>query len=229
MKSYDDQWTCNHCSKSFLRESSLLVHMCEQKRRHQERDEIGVNLGLQAYLRFYEITQGSSRLKSWDDFVTSAYYRAFVKFGRHCQSIRAVNIPRFTDWLIQHNKKIDHWCQDRVYLEYLLSYVRIENVSDALQRAIESGLEWGEKSGSPGHDFLRFGNVNSICYAITTGRVTGWILYNCDSGIELLSNLNQDHISMVWPWIESDFWQKKFQDYPADASYAREILTQAGW
>ena len=101
-------YTCKYCEKSFSRETSLAVHVCEQKRRHQEEKETGVQLGLQAYLRFYELTQGSSKFKTFDDFAKSPYYRAFVKFGRHVQAIRAVNPTRFIDWVIKEKKKIEH-------------------------------------------------------------------------------------------------------------------------
>jgi hypothetical protein len=41
--------------------------------------------------------------------------------------------------------------------------------------------------------------------------------------------LDASQIAMVWPYIDSDVWQKKFTDYSADQEYAKEILTQAGW
>lgn len=220
---------CLHCGRTFQREHSLMVHVCEQKRRHLERDEIGVQIGLQAYLRFYEITQGSSRLKTWNDFAGSAYYRAFVRFGRHCQAIRAVNTMRFTDWLINNNRKIDHWCSDRIYTEYLMEYVRLESVTDALARAIEHAMAWSDTTDNPSHDFLRYGNDNTIAHAVSTGRITSWILYNCDSGHEWLERMNADHRNIVWPWIDPEFWQQHLQAYPADREYAREILRQAGW
>jgi hypothetical protein len=225
----DTVYQCQHCDRKFQRESSLMVHTCEQKRRHLERDEVGVQIGLQAYLRFYEITQGSSRLKNWDNFITSSYYRAFVKFGRHCQAIRAVNIARFTDWLINNNRKIDYWCSDRVYTEYLLQYVRQESVTDALARAVEHAMSWSDTTGNPSQDFLRYGNDNVIAHAISTGRITAWCLYNCDSGQAWLERMNADHRSIAWTWIDPDFWQRRFQAYPADQEYAREILAQAGW
>jgi hypothetical protein len=203
--------------------------MCEPKRRHLERDEVGVQIGLQSYLQFYKITQGSSRLKTWDDFATSSYYRAFVRFGRHCHDIRAVNIPRFTDWLINNNRKIDHWCSDRIYTEYLLQYVRTESATDALARAIEHAMDWSDTTGHPCQDFLRYGNDNAIAHAISTARVTAWTLYNCASGHQWLERMNADHRSIVWPWIDPEFWQQHFKDYPADQEYSRAILQQAGW
>lgn len=206
-----------------------MVHVCEQKHRHLERDEIGVQIGLQAYLKFYEIAQGSSRLKTWDDFATSSYYRAFVKFGRYCHDIRAINIARFAHWLITTNRKIDHWCRDGVYAEYLMQYVRTESATDALARAVEHAMTWADTTGNPAKDYLRYGNDNAIAHAVSTGRVTAWTLYNCDSGHEWLERMNSDHRNIVWSWIDPEFWQRRFQDFPADQAYAREILAQAGW
>lgn len=221
--------TCRYCEKSFQKESTLAVHVCEPKRRYQEEKEAGVQLGLQAYLRFYEITQGSAKLKTFDDFAKSAYYRAFVKFGRYCVAIRAINIPRFIEWLLKNNKKIDHWCRDSIYGEYLTDYIRVEAVADALARALETAITWSEETGNPDRDYLRYGNSNTVCYAISVGRVSPWVLYNCDSGNEFLANLNPDQIGMVWSMIDADFWQKKFRDYQADTEYVRDMLKKAGW
>ena len=220
---------CRYCKKEFAKESTLAVHVCEPKRRYQERDERGVQLGFQAYLKFYEITQGSAKLKTFDDFAESSFYRAFVKFGRHCVAIRAINPARFTDWVVRQNKKIDHWCKDSIYTEYLLDYLRVENVNDALARAVEFSIDWSEKSGHPAHDCLRYGNSNAMAYAVSPGRISPWVLYNCESGLKFLSELDPTQVAMVWPYIDSETWSKKFADYMADQEYARDILKKAGW
>jgi hypothetical protein len=222
-------YRCQYCRKDFAKESTLAVHVCEPKRRRQEQNERGVQLGLQAYLRFYEITQGSARLKTFDDFADSPYYKAFVKFGRHCVALRAINPARFTEWVVRQNKKLDNWCSDALYTEYLIDYLRTEATADALSRAIEFGVEWSEKSGNPAQDCLRYGNTNAMVYAVSTGRISPWVIYNCESGQKFLNELNTEQISIVWPYIDSDFWQKKFRDYAADQAWAQHILQQAGW
>ena len=222
-------YQCQYCEKQFQRETSLAVHLCEPRRRHQEREEVGVQLGLQAYLRFYEITQGSARLKTWDDFVSSPYYRAFVKYGRHCVAIRAINVARYTEWLLKNNRKIDHWCRDSVYAEYVTEHVRREDAADALARAMEQAIDWSQETGNPDRDYLRYGNRNALCYAVSTGRVSPWVVYNCDSGQAFLDELNPEQIAIVWPMIDADFWQRRFQDYAADREYVRAMLAQAGW
>ena len=223
------KYTCQYCKKDFIKESSLAVHSCEPRRRRMEKDEAGVRLGFHAYLKFYELTQGSAKLKTYDDFCESPYYKAFVKFGRYCVDIKAVNPARFIEWVLKQNKKIDHWCRDSIYTEYLIDYLQVENVNDALARAIEFSIGWAEQSGSPAEDCLRYGNTNSTVYAITTGRISPWVLYSCDSGQKFLNELDQTQIAMIWPYIDSEIWMKKFNDYLADQEYVSEMLRKAGW
>jgi len=220
---------CEFCQRDFSKETTLAVHMCEPKRRFRERDERGVQLGLQAFLKFYETMQGSSRLKTWEDFAGSAYYRAFVKFGRYCVNSRAINPARFMDWLLRHNKKIDHWASDQIYTEYLLDYLRVESVEDALARGIEWSLDWSERANAPAQDCLRYGNANAICHAVVSGRISPWLLYSCESGRGFLAALDPSQTAMIWPYIDSDVWSRKFREYPADREYAEAMLTKAGW
>jgi len=222
-------YTCQYCRKDFVKETSLTVHSCEPRRRRQERSERGVELGFQAYIKFYEMTQGSAKQKTFDDFAGSPYYKAFVKFGRYCVSIRAINPARFMEWVLKQNKKIDNWCSDTVYTEYLMFYLRVENVTDALARAMEFGIDWSEKTGNPPQDCLRYGGTNAMVYAVTAGRVSPWVIFNSESGQKFLSELNPEQVAIVYPYINVDHWQQRFRDYPADQEYAKEILTQAGW
>jgi len=222
-------YTCHYCKKSFSKETTLIVHVCEKKKRYQSQNETGIQLGLKAYLRFYETTQSVGKTKTFDDFASSPYYRAFAKFGQYCVSIRAVNVARYTDWLLKNNKKIDNWCSDKVYGEFLEQYLRIESPMDALYRSVEYGSRWADETGNPSNGYLRYGNDNAVCYAVTTGRISAWVLYNSESGQKFLGRIGSDQISMIWSFIDADFWHQKFRDYPEDTAYIKDILKQAGW
>jgi hypothetical protein len=139
-------YTCQYCKKTYAKESTLAVHLCEPKRRARNQSDPDVQLGFKAYLRFYEITQGSAKLKTYEDFATSNFYSAFVKFGRYCRGIRCVNFSSFTDWLLKNNKKLDQWTKDEFYVEWLKQYMRKESVDDALDRAFKEMQEYAENS-----------------------------------------------------------------------------------
>lgn len=222
-------FSCEHCKKTFIRETSIAAHLCEPKRRYLAKDEAGVRLGFQAYIKFYETMQGSARNKDYHNFCESAYYKAFVKFGRYCVNTNVINPAQFMNWLLKNNKKIDNWCSDKIYTEYLIQHLLVEAVDDALARAIEYSMDWEEKTKNPAKDVLRYGNTNAVCYAVAAGRLSPWVIYNSNSGVEFLGQLSTEQVAMIWPYINSDAWQKKFNNYPADQEYARDILTKAGW
>lgn len=223
------EYQCEHCQRVFQREQSLVAHSCEPKRRFLERNDIGVQLGLRAYQRFYQKLQGPDKVKDWKSFATSSYYRAFVKFGQYCQSTRTINVPRFIDWLVDRNEKIDRWCSDRVYEQYLIDLVVVEAAEDAVARALAVADDWAEKTQNPSHDFLRYGNRNAVCHAVVSGRVTAWVLYNTMSGAEFLNDLDAGQVALIWPYINTDLWQQRLQDHADQASRVRAALTQAGW
>ena len=225
------KFTCQYCHKDFARENSLAVHVCEQKKRRQDRTERGVELGFQAYVRFYEMTQGSAKFKTYDDFVGSPYYNAFVKFGRYLVGVRAVNAVSFTGWLLTHNKKLDHWCKDSFYNEWLHEYLRKENVQDALERGLKEMQDYADnnqdlKNGF--RDYFRYGNANRICHHISTGRISAWVVFNCDSGIAFLESLDEVLLTIVLPYIDPDYWTQRLHDYLADAEWCKHILKEAG-
>lgn len=224
-------YKCKYCDKEFRRESTLAAHLCENKRRWQQEKETGVQFGYQAYLRFFELTQGSAKLKTYQDFVASPYYTAFVKFGRHMVAIRAVNPRAFIDWVIKQNKKLDNWCREDVYVEYLHVYMRKEAVQDALERALLEMQRYADEHGEFRNgfsDYFRFGNSNKICHHIANGRISAWVVYNCISGVEFLETLNEEQMAMIMPWIDYDFWSRRFQDYLADTEWIKGILKEAG-
>ena len=66
-------YTCQYCRKDFVRETSLAVHVCEQKRRALAKTERHVVLGYDTYNRFYKISQNAKGDKSYEDFAKSPY------------------------------------------------------------------------------------------------------------------------------------------------------------
>ena len=224
-------YTCKYCNKEFKKESTLAAHLCEPKRRHQQQNETGVQLGFKAYLRFYELTQGSAKLKTYEDFVASPYYMAFVKFGRYLVAIRCINTGSFIDWLLKNNKKIDYWTKDTLYSEWMRDYLKKENVKDALERALKEMQDLADNDSRLAgkfNDYFRQANTNRVCQHIANGRISAWIVFNCASGVEFLETLNEEQLGMIIEWIDPDYWQRKFTDYMADTEWTKHILKQAG-
>ena len=163
------------------------------------------------------------------DFIRSPYYKAFVKFGRYCVSINAINVNRFIEYVIKQNKKLDYWTSDKLYTAYLSNLLITENPIDALTRAIKYSITWAEENDAESKDMLRHGNTNINCYNVSNGRISPWVLYNCKGGKTFISTLTNEQTNIVWEFINPDIWTSKLNDYPADVKYISAMLEKAGW
>lgn len=222
---------CQYCRKSFVKESTLASHVCERKRRFQQENEVGVQWGFRAYQTFYQTTQNAARVKTYEEFVDSSYYTAFVRFGRHAHSIHCFNFANFTIWLLKNNVKLDQWCRDSNYQEWLLAYLKKESVNDALERSLQSILDYvqeHEQYRNGVADYFRLVNENRICYHISSGRVSAWAVFNCNTGTDFLTRLNEEQLSNIMLYIDPDYWQAKFRDCADDVKFAKKVLTLAG-
>lgn len=219
---------CQHCGRSFVRATTLLSHPCEPRRRHQQRDEVGVRLGFRSFQLFYELTGLSSKIKTYEEFSDSPYYLAFVKYGRYLEEIRAVAPEHFCRWLIKHNKKIDHWCHDGVYQEFLLDHLATEPIDSALERSISTMTEWAQQQTARFQDYFKYANDSRICFDIQRGRISPWIIYGSETGQSFLARLNQADLSSIWNYIDSEIWYRNIERKRVDFEWAQTVLNQAG-
>ena len=88
-------YKCEYCGKEFVKEKTLAVHVCEQKRRHMSKNERHVQAGLLTFQRFYELAQKGSSPKTFDDFASSSFYNAMVKFGSFLVNTAPIYPERF--------------------------------------------------------------------------------------------------------------------------------------
>lgn len=223
----DEELQCQFCKKDFRKLSSLSVHLCEPKRRAQQEKDPGVQFGYRTFNRFYELTQGATKQRTYAQFSDSSYYSAFVKFGQYIVSIQAVNPAVFIDWIIMSNKKLDHWTQSKYYDEYLLDYLKKENSQDAVERAMKEMIKWGESNDAPFNHFFIYGSANKICQMINNGRISPWVIFNCNNGVTFLSKLNTEQLEVIYSIIDPAYWERKFKIHSEDTEWTKDVLTKA--
>lgn len=204
-------YSCDFCNRKFLRESTIASHICEYKHRWQEKDKRGNQIGFQAWVQFYKSHTASNKNKSYLEYIKSSYYTAFAKFGTYCYEINAINIPRYINWLLKNKISIDSWNTDSIYTKYIIEYLRNEDPFDAIKRSIDTMSELCVVENILPCDYLRYGNKNKICYMITSGKISPWVLYQSDSGIKFLSNIDETQQKIIMDYIDPEKWAIKFK------------------
>jgi len=221
--------SCEFCKRTFMRESTLLKHICEYKHRWLDRDRRGNQIGFQCWLQFYTKHSTGKKNKTYEEFIKSAYYTAFVKFGSYCIEIKNINIPRYVDYLLKENIKLDTWCTDSNYNKFLIDYLKTEDALDAVARTVEHCLQATEEEKIQSNDYLRYGNRNKICYAISNGRISPWVLYQSQSGVKLLDTLGEEQIKMIYDYINPVQWAIKFSKEQAKATEVNQLMNELKW
>ena len=218
---------CTYCGKVFTRARTLQVHMCEPKRRHLQKNEKWVQNAFMVFQRFYQIHQHGQKEKTYDDFCRSAYYNAFVKFGRFMMHINPLYPEKYIDYVILSKIKLDHWARDDLYEAYLIETLKAEPVESALQRSIATMMDWAEEQNAQWADYFRLVNTNRAVQHIQQGRISPWILLGCKAGKNLLQSLNDEQLQMVARFIAPEFWTQRIKSSPADQLFVLETAKEA--
>lgn len=220
-------YNCDHCDTKFTKEKTLFVHMCEQKRRHLAKNEKHVQLAYQTYDKFYKLSQKNDKTKTYEEFAQSPYYNAFVKFGSFLSNVNPLYPEKYIDYVVTSGVKLDHWCRESLYEEYVLHLIKNEPVEVALQRSIMHMNEWANTHDSVYNHYFLYVSTNRATFDIRDGKISPWILLNSDTGKKLLSTLNDEQLVSIGSTIDPDFWFKKFRTMPDDADFARQIAKES--
>jgi hypothetical protein len=200
--------------------------MCEQKRRHLAKDEKHVLLGYQTYVRFFQLTQKAKYTKTYEEFAKSPYYNAFVKFGSFLSNVNPLYLDRYIDFVVTSGVKLDHWCREELYYKYVLDLVKKEPAEVALQRSVNTMMEWAAENDSHWNHYFKYVSINRAVYAIKDGKISPWLVLNCDSGRALLAKFNDEQLNIVFEVLDPTYWARRFKTYPADNDLIAQIVKE---
>jgi len=222
-----DKFQCNFCKREFMRENSLINHICEQKRRWDSKNEQNVRMGFNSWLKWYELS-GTAVINNkkyrFEDFMKSKYYLAFVKFGKHIVEAKVLSPELYIKFVIKNKVKLDNWCNEAVYEAYNKDVCKRESVEVALERMVKLMSEWGEEFGEDWTDYFAKVNVNLAVKMIRNGCISPWIVLNANTIYKLFDRMGEEQITMVNNAIDLTAWSYLMKKNEQDRSFVRETL-----
>ena len=223
----EQPYICQYCKKGFMKENTLAVHICEQKRRALARTEKHVVLGYDTYNRFYKRTQNFKGDKTYDDFAKSPYYNAFVKFGSFVSNANPLYPERFMDYVVTSGVKLDHWCRDELYDKYVVDLIKTETVETALQRSITHMMTWGEDNQAAWNHYFLYVSLSRATYDIKDGKISPWIILNSANGKAMVKKFSDEQLNAINVVMDIPFWLNKFKRLPADVELVKQVVKES--
>lgn len=218
---------CVHCNKKFVQEKTLVAHMCEKKRRVLQKNEKRVQAGYMAFNRFWTLAQGG-KTKTYEDFCDTSYYNAFVKFGSFLNNTNALYPDKFVDYVIRSGTKLDKWCSDALYYSYLYEVLKTEPVEAAVQRTIQTMMEWGDEHNAEFAHYFRYVSLNRAVHDIVNGKISCWVILNSADGKDMIRKMTDEQLNIIAPRFDVPYWLKRFKELPADTALVKEICNEVG-
>jgi len=220
-------YQCQYCKSKFVKESTLAVHVCESKRRALAQREKHVVLGFETYNIFFQKTQNFHGVKTYEDFCKSPYYNAFVKFGSFVNNVKPLYPEKFILYVVTSGVKLDHWCRDDLYDNYVVNLIKTESVETALERSIAHMIDWADANQSQWNHYFLYVSLNRAAYDIKDGKISPWLILNSNSGKAMIKRFNDDQLSAAGAALDIPFWFSKFKRQPSDAELVKTVSKES--
>jgi hypothetical protein len=130
---------------------------------------------------------------------------------------------------LKNKISVDTWHRDTVYTKFIIDYLKTEDPLDAIARSIETTVRLAEQDSLQTKDVLRYGNRNKICYEITKGRISPWMLFQSESGLQFIESLDSTQQKMILEYINPEQWAIKFKRHKNIIPEIKELLNAGGY
>jgi hypothetical protein len=220
-------YTCQYCNHKFTKEKTLIVHVCEQKRRALARSERHVVLAFDTYNKFYKISQNAKGDKTYEEFARSPYYNAFIKFGSFVSNVNPLYPDKFIHYVITSGVKLDHWCRDELYDKYVVDLIKTEPVEVALERSINTMIAWGDTNNASWNHYFLYASASRIMFDVKDGKISPWLVLNSTSGKTALRNFDDTQLQAIGNVMDLPFWLNKFKKRLTDVELIKQVVKES--
>jgi hypothetical protein len=204
-----------------------MVHMCEQKRRALQKGEKRVQLGYIAFNQFYKLSAGAKKDKTYEEFCKSSYYNAFVKFGSFVSNVKPLYPEKYINYVVTSGVKLDQWCREEMYESYAIDLIKKEGVETALERSINTMVEWAAENNSVWNHYFNYVSLNKAVWHIKDGKISPWLILNSKSGKDLLGKFNDEQLGMIYNIVDPQHWALRFKRQTNDVQLVKDVARES--
>lgn len=221
--------TCDYCKKQFVREQTLVNHMCEPRRRDLEKHQPHVKQAFRAYQLWWRSLHPTKQIPpNQTQFQKSELYSAFVKIGSWSQEQQVQQFDSWVQWHIQNQTPVDAWCNLQKYQDYLKDLLLNESHEQAVDRSLKTVMHWSQATQHAWVDVFRKCAPAQMCAWIQQGRVSAWVLYNAPSAVEFLNRCSPEQLQIIQTHAPMHLWKIRFMRMSLESEAVRQTLKEAG-
>lgn len=223
-----EKFTCRFCKQAYVRETSLINHACEKKRRWHNQDKRSNQIGFMAWLEFMNsiVGTGNNTEHTYEKFINSRLYLPFVRFGSHLMDLNAVNNLEYVQFLIKSNVKVADWIKEYPYQAYVQTLNAKETPDHAIKRCLYLAEEWSIDNNTSMDKFFEDISPNRALHWIATGRISPWFIFASSKSHFLLSKFTPAQQEQMDKYINRATWKVKIKKFREEFDNIHKILKE---
>ena len=222
-------YKCKYCKKDFVRETTLMSHLCQKKRRMMDKDNKQNRIAYQSWLIFRKLSIANVKNdKPYDDFIDNRYYTDFMKLAKHIIDLNLDKPDEFVKFIIMQSIKMNDWCKDLVYEKYIKDRTKKETIERAIERSLLNMEAWAEKTGNNWCEYFVKVSTSDAVQDIRMGRISPWCTFATDQGSRLIDRLEPGQQQVLIDYLEPLSWRAKVKRQQNDADEVQKVFNKAG-
>lgn len=219
-------YECKYCRRKMTSERAFMAHRCEPMERAEH---MHTSLGQAAYL-YYKLWFDELRRKppSHETFLTSAYYRSFMKLATFVKEVNMPNPEKYVELMTERKLAPALWTRNEAYASYL---EWMDKTAPSLEQAavtVETLQTFAEQLNvAPGDVFdqLEYGAVLTL---VTQRKLSPWLLLCSTRFKKWLSEKTVDEQRRFMQLIGIEYWAYRFEKNPDKVRELKEIAQALG-
>ena len=219
---------CKYCKKKFVKETTLMSHMCEQKRRNLAKDDKQNRIAYQLWLQYRRLSMANVKHdKPYEEFAENKYFTGFMKLAKRIIDLNIKPPEDFLKFIVMNSVKMHDWCKDFVYEEYIKNMLKNESVDRAVERSILHMKEWAESTGNSWQDYFVKVPTTLAMNDIRMGRISPWCTFATDQGSRLIDRMDESQVVNLVEYLEPKSWKVRVKRHAKDASWIQDVFNKA--
>jgi len=226
---------CQFCGKTFARKPWFLRHVCAQKRKFEETNDVMVHQGFRLYVYWMQKQKMVKRGRepNFDKFLKSPVKGSFVKLAMFARECGITSPYNYIDWIITNRIKEYNWCKNDpvhidTYKKYANEYENPEDQALSTLREIEKWILEKPNERSPELFFSRL-SPGSILTMVRQGRIKPWPLLAYQHIVNrwLADDVyNADVFYRIDDLINCGYWAIKTETEPDSVKLVNQVMDQ---
>lgn len=216
---------CKFCKKTFSRERTLAVHVCEIRRRWENKDDAPNRIAFNVWHKFIKYVSTNLKAeKTVDDFIRCRDYLGFVKFANYLIELKPNESENFIDWIFKSGLRISEWQHPSTYRLYIQEFLKKETPERALERTILTIREWEEQTGKDCRDFFNLVAPAAAMNMLAAGVISPWILYSSESAQKMLDRMEPVQLENITKHLDTTWWKKNIMNNKEEAKWINTMM-----